>query len=429
MPERSCVNDNSSLTLQSPDAIDNSGTIELELDRPRHLPLYRPAALPELTAADITLSNNVDNVIAVTHSGDQLTNFDNTISGAGTIGNGGMVLVNDATINADDLNALTLDPTSLTNTHVGGHRRRHVVLSDTTVSNVPYSFSTLTDPAAPSNTGASGINDADQIVGTYISSGKSSGFLYDGGNYITLDDPAATGGTSANAINNAGEVVGTYTDATGAHGFLFSNGSYSTLNDPSATNGTFAEGINDAGQVVGYYDASGSSHGFLRSGGTYITLDDPLGTFGTSANDINDAGEVVGTYTDATGAHGFLYNNGTYTTLNDPLAAGGTYAEGINGAGQVVGYYGTRPTLRIASSTATERTSTSTTCRPVRARAMAPLRLPLTMPARLLVTPSAAASTSPVFSPHQRNPPLRARSLPIAAPRSISLAAISSAAI
>ncbi len=335
------VNDNSSLTLASPDAIDNSGTITLSSTGDATYLYFDQADAGINGGGHIILSDSTANIIAVTQSGDQLTNFDNTISGAGTIGTGGMVLVNDSVINANQQNAaLTLDPMSLTNTGTleatGGGT---LVISDTTVSNVPYSFSTLTDPAAPSNTGASGINDADQIVGTYISSGKSSGFLYDGGNYITLDDPAATGGTSANAINDAGEVVGTYTDATGAHGFLFSNGSYSTLNDPSATNGTFAEGINDAGQVVGHYDASGSSHGFLRSGSTYITLDDPLGTFGTSANGINDAGEVVGTYTDATGAHGFLYNNGTYTTLNDPLAANGTFAEGINDAGQVVGYY------------------------------------------------------------------------------------------
>ena len=346
------INDDSSLTLASPYAIDNSGTIQLSSTGGATYLYFDQADAGINGGGHIILSASTANIIAVTQSGDQLTNFDNTISGAGTIGTGGMVLVNDGVINADQQSAaLTLDPAFLENTGtVEATTDGTLVLSNTTVSNSSataeaggsYSFNNaIDDPAAISITAPSGINDAGQIVGTYFSGGKSNGFLHDGSNYITLDDPAATGGTSANAINDSGEVVGTYSAGGTQSGFLFSNGTYITLNDPLGADGTLANGINNAGQIVGeYLDAHGSTHGFLFSNGTYTTIDDPLGINGTDAKGINDAGEIVGYYLDGSSvAHGFVYNNGTYITLNDPSAANGTFAEGINNAGQVVGYY------------------------------------------------------------------------------------------
>ncbi len=90
------VGDNSSLTLASPDAIDNSGTIKLDsTGHVTRLVFDQPDAGID-GGGQIVLSDNIKNVIAVTHSGDQLTNFDNTISGSGTIGGTvAMVLVND----------------------------------------------------------------------------------------------------------------------------------------------------------------------------------------------------------------------------------------------------------------------------------------------------------------------------------------------
>ena len=346
------VSDDSSLTLASPDAIDNSGTIALNsTGNATHLYFDQPDAAIN-GGGQIILSANINNVIAVTQSGDHLTDFDNTISGAGTIGANGMVLINDAVINADQQSAaLTLDPAFLANTGtLEATKDATLVFSNTTVSNSSvttkvggsYSFNnSIDDPAAVSITAPSGINDAGQIVGTYFSGGKSNGFLHDGSDYITLDDPAATGGTSANAINDSGEIVGTYSAGGTQSGFLFSNGTYVTLNDPLGADGTLANGIDNAGQIVGeYLDAHGSIHGFLFSSGTYTTIDDPLGINDTDAKGINDAGEIVGYYLDGSSlAHGFVYNNGTYVTLNDPSAANGTFAEGINDAGQVVGYY------------------------------------------------------------------------------------------
>ena len=365
MPHAS-VNDNSSLTLVSPYAIDTP--VQSNSARPA-TPRTSTSTrrMRASTAAGISnLSNSTANIIAVTQSGDQLTNFDNTISGAGTIGTGGMVLVNDGVINADQQSAaLTLDPAFLANTGtLEATKGATLVFSNTTVSNSSvtteapgsYSFNNaIQDPAAAMpppesgffNTGFFGINDAGQVVGFY-SSGGPNGFLYNGSDFVPIDDPLANGdplanrGTRAIAINDTGEVVGSYYSAAAIQvGFLYSNGTYITLSDPLGVNGSLANGINNAGQIVGeYIDARGSPHAFVFSNGSYTTLNDPLGVNGAYAEGINDAGQIVGYYLDSSSvSHGFLYSNGTYVTLNDPSAAGGTYAEGINDAGQVVGYY------------------------------------------------------------------------------------------
>jgi probable HAF family extracellular repeat protein len=205
---------------------------------------------------------------------------------------------------------------------------------------------------------ARGINDTDQIVGSYADKdGRYHGYIFDAdsGTYTTLDDPFGAGGTFASGINDRGLVVGSYLDADNLsghyHGFLYNGRTYTTLDDPLGTGSTYAYGINGAGLVVGRYIDHTGTHGFIYNpnGGTYTTLDDPLATNGTQAYGINSAGLIVGTYLVSDTPHGFLYNpnGGTYTTLDDPLAAegdpfrinGGTIAAGINGAGQIVGFY------------------------------------------------------------------------------------------
>ena len=95
--------------------------------------------------------------------------------------------------------------------------------------------------------------------------------------FSPIDD--GTNGTGATGINDAGQIVGFYEDSSGAqHGFLYSGGTYTPLNAPSGTKGTQAVGINDSGQIVGAYaDSSGAVHGFLYNSSTftYTTLNDP----------------------------------------------------------------------------------------------------------------------------------------------------------
>src|SRR5262249_61333163 len=98
--------------------------------------------------------------------------------------------------------------------------------------------------------------------------------------FNTFDDPLAfIGRTQAFGVNDADEIVGSYQDATGQHGFLLSGGTYTTLDDPLATGGTIASGINASGQVVGVYqDSSGRHHGILFSGRNETLRRDSLST-------------------------------------------------------------------------------------------------------------------------------------------------------
>jgi probable HAF family extracellular repeat protein len=83
-----------------------------------------------------------------------------------------------------------------------------------------------------------------------------------------LDLPAESGnvdlggasGTAATGVNDMDQIVGSYQDASGnTHGFLLSNGTYTTIDDPDATIDTIAHGINDAGHIVGEFSNTPSA--------------------------------------------------------------------------------------------------------------------------------------------------------------------------
>ena len=78
-------------------------------------------------------------------------------------------------------------------------------------------------------------------------------------------------------INDADQIVGTYIDTSGqTHGYVLSDGTFAAINYPLAID-TVAWGIKDDGQIVGGYLMAGGYHGFLYNpnGGTYTTFDVP----------------------------------------------------------------------------------------------------------------------------------------------------------
>jgi hypothetical protein len=80
-------------------------------------------------------------------------------------------------------------------------------------------FTTLAVPGA-SMTQALGVNDNDEVVGTYtVGSGNNAqthGFTWRPGyGFTTVDDPHGIGTTTINGVNDHGDLVGFYTDSAG----------------------------------------------------------------------------------------------------------------------------------------------------------------------------------------------------------------------
>jgi len=86
--------------------VDNTGTISLE--NGAHLEFVQHGATLE-GGGMVLLSDSADNLIFGSDAGVTLTNVDNTISGAGQLGDGQLTLINEGTIIATGENALTIE--------------------------------------------------------------------------------------------------------------------------------------------------------------------------------------------------------------------------------------------------------------------------------------------------------------------------------
>ena len=190
-------------------------------------------------------------------------------------------------------------------------------------------------PDGGSSAVAFGINDRVNIVGQFVTSTATPGFIlvHGGKSLITINAPSGPNIVNAQGINNKGLVVGFYVGTDGQdHGF--------TASDRAAKNGTltgtavadptipavpgepgatfvFSQilGINDHGIAVGYYgDSTTSQHGFIynTNTGKYTFLDDPSEAFDngvevTQITGITNSGKITGFYSDANGVfHGFV---------------------------------------------------------------------------------------------------------------------------
>ncbi len=133
-------------------------------------------------------------------------------------------------------------------------------------------YSTVTDPSAPGDSlTAAAINDLGQVAGVYVNgAGVTDGFLKAHGQFISLSVPGASS-TMALGVNNYDEVVGTYTVGSGSsavmHGFTWTpQHGFRTVDDPHGVGTTTINGVNDFGQVVGFYvDGAGNTDGFLAT--------------------------------------------------------------------------------------------------------------------------------------------------------------------
>jgi len=115
---------------------------------------------------------------------------------------------------------------------------------------------------------AAAINNRGDVAGFYNKTSKQvDAFLkLHSGRFITLAYPGASM-TQAFGVNDSDEVVGTYTRGTGNSavtlGFTWWDGKYASVNI-SGAGATAINGVNDEGDLVGFYtDAKGNTDGLL----------------------------------------------------------------------------------------------------------------------------------------------------------------------
>ena len=196
---------------------------------------------------------------------------------------------------------------------------------------------TAINVAGASASTATGINNNGDITGFATSGGNTFSWLLKGGHMSTYQYPGG-GDTQAFGVNDHDEIVGTYLDSSGVqHGFtlkdpLGSVSHWQTVDDPNGVGDTFINGVNDAGDLVGYWCPSSTScNGFLAMvNKQYLQLQAmPSGTAGLRTNGSGDLTSTV----DASGltpgsphAVHLLASNGATLATFSTLTA--------NGAGQ-----------------------------------------------------------------------------------------------
>lgn len=136
------------------------------------------------------------------------------------------------------------------------------------------SYSPVGDPNSPSaSLTAAAINESGQMAGFYTNpaTGSTDGFLLT--HRDRFRDLAVQGASSTMAlgVNDRDEVVGTYMVGTGSsavmHGFTWTpRGGFQTVDDPIGIGTTTINGVNDQGQLVGFYvDSAGNTDGLLAT--------------------------------------------------------------------------------------------------------------------------------------------------------------------
>ena len=200
---------------------------------------------------------------------------------------------------------------------------------------VRYVFEDLDVPGAKAGTtGVSAINNRNEVVGSYEgANGVSHGYLYADGRYRPFNVPGATS-TVLTGINDAGQLVGTYVKGGTTWGFLDANGIVETLVESSGD--TFKPiAVNDLGQVLGVNTAFGPYYTY--SDGAFTTL--PYGSIGYPLTGFNNIGTYLGYFEGMKDLYTFIEGNVPYTEIG--LPSGRTWGYGINDLDQVVGYNNT----------------------------------------------------------------------------------------
>ena len=220
--------------------VDNTGSIHLSsAGNETNLEIVQHGATFQ-GGGTVVLSDNAENVIFGSDPSVTLTNVDNTISGAGHLGDGQMTLVNEGSIIADGINALDID--------TGGN--------------------TIVNSGTLEATGAGGL--------TVHSDLANNGLLWANGGNVTLDGDVSGRGSALISGNASLEIGGAFSEqiqfddhASGTlkidnsvdfHGILSGFGSHDSidLGDILASTASlnYAENANSTGGTLTVNDGS-----------------------------------------------------------------------------------------------------------------------------------------------------------------------------
>lgn len=201
---------------------------------------------------------------------------------------------------------------------------------------VPGTEEEFFSPAAISNRGVvvgTGYRETEEIYSTY----PIAHILRSNGAH-PLPGTEAFSISYANGINDRNQIVGSYSvpDAAGRIPYLYHHGQYRDLRVENRSGDDYAVDINASGQVVGR--ASGKAFFFDGTRSRYI---DVPGAIGSNAEALNDHGTVVGNAVfDAPGGtyeeRAFMYDGHDLTYLQSPVPNSSTaQMVAINNAGQM----------------------------------------------------------------------------------------------
>lgn len=130
-------------------------------------------------------------------------------------------------------------------------------------------FKPIMPPGGGSVT-ASAINNSGDIVGFTLtgSPATASGWIKKNGKFSALQFPKGSN-TEPFGVNDNDQIVGSYDDSSGVlHGFLLStpltHAKWVSIDDPNGVGSTVINGLNNRGEMVGFYtDSSGNTDGML----------------------------------------------------------------------------------------------------------------------------------------------------------------------
>jgi hypothetical protein len=122
---------------------------------------------------------------------------------------------------------------------------------------------------------ATGINNNGDIVGFSTgSAGLTFSWQLADGHLTAFGWPGGSG-AEAFGVNDSDQIVGSYLDSSGVmHGFVITDpkgphSHYQSIDDPNGIGSTVVNGINDAGDLVGFYtDSAGNTDGMLATPST-----------------------------------------------------------------------------------------------------------------------------------------------------------------